>query len=135
MNITHASAEHFPKLHQLDSHIAETELRSLIAQKRILILEDNGDLHGWLRWNLFWDNTPFMNMLFVGEPRRGEGLGRRLVLQWEEEMRQLGYESVMTSTASDEYAQHFYRKLGYETIGGFTPIGDPYELILAKKLC
>ena len=135
MNITHASAEHFPKLHQLDSHIAETELRSLIAQKRILILEDNGDLHGWLRWNLFWDNTPFMNMLFVVEPRRGEGLGRRLVLQWEEEMRQLGYESVMTSTASDEYAQHFYRKLGYETIGGFTPFGDPYELILAKKLC
>ena len=64
MNITHASAEHFPKLHQLDSHIAETELRSLIAQKRILILEDNGDLLGWLRWNLFWDNTPFMNMLF-----------------------------------------------------------------------
>lgn len=135
MNITHASAEHFPKLHQLDSHIAETELRSLIAQKRILILEDNGDLHGWLRWNLFWDNTPFMNMLFVVESRRGEGLGRRLVLQWEEEMRQLGYESVMTSTASDEYAQHFYRKLGYKTIGGFTPIGDPYELILAKKLC
>ena len=135
MNITHASAEHFPKLHQLDSHIAETELHSLIAQKRILILEDNGDLHGWLRWNLFWDNTPFMNMLFVVESRRGEGLGRRLVLQWEEEMRQLGYESVMTSTASDEYAQHFYRKLGYETIGGFTPFGDPYELILAKKLC
>ena len=134
MNITHASAEHFPKLHQLDSHIAETELRSLIAQKRILILEDNGDLHGWLRWNLFWDNTPFMNMLFVVEPRRGEGLGRRLVVQWEEEMRQLGYESVMTSTASDEYSQHFYRKLGYETIGGFTPFGDPYELILAKRL-
>ena len=135
MNISHASAEHFPKLHQLDSHIAETELRSLIAQKRILILEDSGDLLGWLRWNLFWDNTPFMNMLFVFESRRGEGLGRRLVLQWEEEMRQLGYESVMTSTASDEYAQHFYRKLGYETIGGFTPFGDPYELILAKKLC
>ena len=76
-----------------------------------------------------------MNMLFVFETRRGEGLGRRLVLQWEEEMQQLGYESVMTSTASDEYAQHFYRKLGYETIGGFTPLGDPYELILAKKLC
>ena len=135
MNITHASAEYFPKLHQLDSHIAETELRSLIAQKRILILEDNGDLLGWLRWNLFWDNTPFMNMLFVVESRRGEGLGRMMVLHWEEEMRQLGYESVMTSTASDEYAQHFYRKLGYETIGGFTPFSDPYELILAKKLC
>ena len=50
------------------------------------------------------------------------------------ELHQLGYESIMTSTASDEYAQHFYQKLGYDTIGGFTPYGDPYELILAKLL-
>ena len=35
MNITHASAEHFPKLHQLDSHISETELRSLIAHRSV----------------------------------------------------------------------------------------------------
>lgn len=26
--------------------------------------EDNGMLIGWLQWNLFWDNMPFMNMLF-----------------------------------------------------------------------
>jgi hypothetical protein len=40
----------------------------------------------------------------------------------------------MTSTASDEYAQHFYQKLGYTTIGGFTPFGDPYVLIFSKML-
>ena len=134
MRIIHASAEHFPELQQLDTHIAEPELRSLVAQNRILILEDKGKLLGWLRWNLFWDNTPFMNMLYIVDTRRGEGLGRILVLHWEDEMRQLGYESIMTSTASDEYAQHFYQKLGYDTIGGFTPYGDPYELILAKLL-
>ena len=134
MNIIHASAEHASTLNALDSHIAESELRALIAQRRVLILEDDGQLCGWLRWNLFWDNTPFMNMLFVADSQRGKGLGRMLVLHWEEEMRQLGYESVMTSTASDEYAQHFYQKLDYKTIGGFTPYGDPYELILAKLL-
>ena len=134
MTIIHASAEHASTLHSLDRYVAEDELRALIAQGRVLILEEAECIRGWLRWNLFWDNTPFMNMLFVADSQRGKGLGRMLVLHWEDEMRQLGYESVMTSTASDEYAQHFYRKLGYETIGGFTPYGDPYELILAKRL-
>ena len=134
MTIIHASAEHASALHSLDRHIAEDELRALIAQGRVLILEEAECIRGWLRWNLFWDNTPFMNMLFVADSQRGKGLGRMLVLHWEEEMRQLGYESIMTSTASDEYAQHFYQKLGYDTIGGFTPYGDPYELILAKLL-
>ena len=34
---------------------------------------------GWLRWNLFWDEIPFMNMLYVLEHSRGVGLGRALV--------------------------------------------------------
>ena len=138
MNITHASAEHFPKLHQLDSHIAETELRSLIAQKRILILEDNGDLHGWLRWNLFWDNTPFCNLLYIAEACQGIGCGRALMVRWEEDMKTLGYGMVMTSTQVDEFAQHFYRKLGYRDAGGFVVhvpgYEQPMELIMIKGL-
>lgn len=49
-------------------------------------------------------------------------------------MKQAGYETVMTSTQSDEYAQHFYRRLGYAAVGGFLPPGEAYELMLAKKL-
>ena len=89
---------------------------------------------GWLRYNLFWDNTPFMNMLYILEEFRGEGFGKEFVAFWEVLMKKLGYEIVITSTASDEYAQHFYNKLGYSVIGGFTIVGDPYELILSKKL-
>jgi len=32
-------------------------------------------------------------------------------------MKLLGYVAVMTSTNSDEQAQHFYRKLGYKDCG------------------
>ena len=134
MTILTATETHIPALLQFDRHICETELRSLVSLGRILIAEEDGDFRGWLRWNLFWDNTPFMNLLFVLEPHRGAGLGRDLTAYWEQSMKAQGYETVMTSTASDEYAQHFYRKLGYETVGGFTPFGDPYELILAKRL-
>ena len=134
MTIQPATEAHIDILLLHDRHISETELRNLVSLGRVLVAEEDGDFRGWLRWNLFWDNTPFMNMLYVLEPHRGTGIGKALTLHWEQNMKALGYDAVMTSTQSDEYAQHFYRKLGYETIGGFTPFGDPYELILAKKI-
>lgn len=134
MTIQHATGVHIDILLQHDRHISETELRNLVSLGRVLVAEEDGDFRGWLRWNLFWDNTPFMNMLYVLEPYRGSGMGKELARNWEVNMKAAGYETVMTSTASDEYAQHFDQKLGYETVGGFTPYGDPYELILAKRL-
>ena len=133
MKIFPASNEHIQLLSKLDRHIAETELRSLTSRGRILIAAEDERLCGWLRWNLFWDNTPFMNMLFVLEAYRGAGLGKALVQHWEGQMKANGYYIVMTSTSADEYAQHFYQKLGYEAIGGFVPPGEVYELILAKR--
>ena len=134
MTISIGTEEHISLLLHYDRHISETELQHLINRGHVLIAEDDGNFCGWLRWNLFWDNTPFMNLLFVLEPCRGTGIGKELTLHWERNMKALGYETVMTSTQSDEYAQHFYRKLGYETIGGFTPFGEAYELILAKRV-
>lgn len=117
-----------------DTHISEKELKNLINLGRVYIAEENGDFVGWLRYNLFWDNTPFMNMLYVLSEYRGRGYGRELVDYWEMQMKNKGFSEVMTSTLSDEYAQHFYNKLGYNTVGGFTPSDGGYELILMKKI-
>ena len=62
---------------------------------------------GWLRFNLFWDNTPFMNMLYFIDDERGKGYGTQLVSFWEQEMKKKGYEFVLTSTQSNEQAQFF----------------------------
>lgn len=115
-----------------DRHISRFELTHLISMGRVTVLEVNGQFAGWLRWNLFWDNIPFLNMLYLLEPYRGKGYGRALMAHWEGQMAKLGFHRYMTSTASDEYAQHFYTKLGYTAIGGFTLPGDPYELIFCK---
>lgn len=42
---------------------------------------------------------------------QGKGVGKVLTLFWENKMRQLGYELVMTSTLFNEEAQHFYKNL------------------------
>ncbi len=121
-------------LAEQDAHISLPELDHALQQGRVLLAEVDGTPAGWLRWNLFWDNTPFMNLLYLLEGYRRMGLGRALVRRWEQAMARAGYTQVMTSTAADECAQHFYRHLGYRDIGGFTLGSDPYELLMSKVL-
>lgn len=134
LQIRTARAEDLPFLAGHDRHIPAAELEYAVARQRVLLAEADGQPIGWLRYNLFWDNTPFMNLLYLLEPYRGRGAGRALVASWESAMAAQGYRTVMTSTAADEYAQHFYTRLGYAAAGGFTPPGDPYELIFCKEL-
>ena len=89
---------------------------------------------GWLRYNLFWDNTPFMNILYLLDNERGKGNGSRLVIFWENEMKQKNYEFVLTSTQSNEEAQFFYRKIGYVDSGALLLPNELLEIILYKKL-
>lgn len=134
MNIRIAGSGDLALLAEYDRHVAADELKRIVSLKRVYIAEENKQFIGWLRYNLFWDNTPFMNMLYILDGYREKGYGSRIVAHWEEQMRLLGYKYAMTSTASDEYAQHFYVKSGYRAVGGFTFAGDPYELIFMKEL-
>lgn len=134
MNIRAAANEDLNFLCQYDMHITKEELINSILLNRIYIAEENEAVIGWLRYNLFWDNTPFMNMLYILEEHRKKGCGENIVQYWEKQMKSHNYSYVMTSTASDEYAQHFYVKLGYRAVGGFTFRNEPYEIILMKEL-
>ena len=124
----------FEILSKHDKHISAEILKKKISDKNILIAETDKKFAGWLRYNLFWDEIPFMNMLFVLEKFRAIGIGEKLVLEWEKLMSEQGYKFLLTSTQANEYAQHFYRKQGYKDLGGFTPFGEEYEIILGKQL-
>ena len=134
LQIRFAILDDMKYLNKYDSHISCEELKISIDLNRVYVAYENQKFIGWLRYHLFWDNTPFMNMLYLLEDGRGKGYGRQLVQFWEGQMKTRNYTMVMTSTAADEYAQHFYHKLGYTTIGGFMLTDSPYELILSKKI-
>ena len=133
MNIRPAEKKDIAYLKK-DAHVQKCELQSLLALKRVLLLEEEGVPAGWLRYNLFWDNIPFMNLLYVEEALRGRGRGKALVRFWEEHMAAEGYSGVMTSAQANENAPQFYRHLGYQDIGGFFPPGEGYELLFYKSL-
>ena len=132
--IRYAAEKDFELLSKYDKHICETELRNCIKTKRILIMF-NGDIFiGWLRFNLFWDNIPFMNMLYLLEDYRGKGYGSQLVCFWEKEMLKRKYKMVLTSTLSNEQAQFFYRKTGYVDCGSLLLPDEPLEIIMLINL-
>lgn len=109
-------------------------LKEKIEKKQVYVAYDGKSFAGWLRYNLFWDNTPFMSMLHLLPDYRGKGIGSKMVGFWEEQMKTQGYKIFLTSTAQTETAQHFYYKLGYKAIGSFNLEQEPLEIIFSKKV-
>ncbi len=124
--------------YSLDKHLPETEFADKVRTKRGYVLLLDEKPVGLLRYNLFWDNTPFCTMLFVDGEYRGNGYGKRLMEHWEKEMKAQGYGMLLTSTQADENAQHFYRRLGYKDCGGFVMdlprYAQPMELFFIKEI-
>ncbi|MBR6537359.1 MAG: GNAT family N-acetyltransferase [Lachnospiraceae bacterium] len=124
--------------YSLDRHLPEDEFARKVRDERGYVLEADGNPVGLLRFNLFWDNTPFCTLLFVAWEHQKKGYGRLLMEHWEAEMKEKGYGMLLTSTQADEEAQHFYRKLGYKDCGGFVPTvpgyEQPMELFLEKAI-
>ena len=99
-----------------------------------MIAEINGGFVGWLRWGPFWDEIPFMNMLYVLENYQNKGIGTALVRKWEQMLLADGFDNIMTSTLEQESSKYFYYKLGYRNLGKFMPFEDEYEIIMGKNL-
>jgi len=118
-----------------DRHIARELIPRKITDSQVYVATTaDGEVVGWLRYGLWYDLIPFMNMLYILEPHRREGLGRQLVERWEQDMREIGFDMVLTSTQADEEGQHFYRKLGYIDTGVLLLPGEPAEIILRKHI-
>ncbi|OXL85895.1 GNAT family acetyltransferase [Paenibacillus sp. SSG-1] len=135
MNIAFANELDYEYIKGRDHHISENLISAKIKGKEIYIIRNSdGRNIGWMRYGYFWDNIPFMNMIWIDEEFRDRGVGNKVVLFWEEQMKQKGFNMVMTSTQADEGAQHFYRKLGYQDAGCLLLNTQPLEIFLTKPL-
>lgn len=134
MQFSLAISRDLPVLIQHDKHISRQRLVDKIHDNQVYVFREGQEFIGWLRWGLFWDLLPFLNMLYFLEPWRGKGYGTQAMAYWEEAMKKQGYSTLLTSTGSDETAQHFYTKLGYKAVGSFSLLNDPLELIFAKTI-
>lgn len=134
METTLANDNDLKIISQYDKWIHADELKRKIDAKQVYVLREGQEFIGWMRWGLFWDNTPFMNILHILKDYQKKGYGKQTVELWESEMKRQGYKFVMTSTSSSETAQHFYKKLGYKATGSFIPSEEPLEIIFSKYI-
>jgi GNAT superfamily N-acetyltransferase len=123
---------------ELDKHLSEEEFEKKVRDRQGYVLFEDSEPVGILRYNLFWDNTPFCTMLYIRNDKQRCGYGRSLMTYWEDDMKSLGYGMVLTSTQEDEETQYFYRKLGYSDCGNliitFPGYEQPVELLLGKEI-
>lgn len=60
-----AATADIDRLLTYDRHISPEEPESIIGLGSVYILEAENSFAGWLRYGLFRDNIPFMNMLSI----------------------------------------------------------------------
>jgi len=122
----------------LDKELSENEFILKVRDKRGFIICDNEKPVGVMRYNFCWDIVPFLTFIHIDIPYQKKGLGKQAMLYWENEMKNLGYKMLMTSTQVNEESQHFYRKLEYIDRGSIfldgTPFSQPQEMFLVKVI-
>ena len=147
MIIELAQSKDKQKIAKIDTHIDSVRLGECIWNGQVYVLKDDsikngGHNHclkdpvvGVLRYSLFWQMIPFLDLLYIDEAYRNQGFGTQMMLKWESLMKIRGYNYVMTSTQSDESAWKFYERLGYYKAGGFfPPEQEAEEWMYVKRL-
>ena len=118
-----------------DRHIPLPRLEDCIHRGQVDVLLIDGKIVGILRWNLFWQSIPFLDLIYLDDAIRGRDYGSVMMAHWERSMAALGYEDVLLSTQEDETSKIFYEKLGYRLCGAFLPPDqEARELMYRKEL-
>lgn len=133
MEISTAVSQDFQAIQTFDRHIPADRLAACIADGQVYVLRHAEHIIGTLRYSLFWQTIPFLDLLYLDEAHRGMGYGSRMMAHWESAMAERGYRYVMLSTQADETAKYFYEKLGYRRIGAFLPPEQEADEIMYLK--
>lgn len=108
-------------------------LENDINNNLVYIIEDKINI-GFLRYSLFWNRIPFINMLYIKKEYQNMGYGTKLLNDFIKIIKDLGFKEIMTSCVSLEDGKYFFLKNKFNISGGFNPIGEGYELIMSRKL-
>lgn len=134
MVIELANSKDKQQILKYDKHIPPSALGECIYNNFVYILKDEKTVVGVLRYSLFWQTIPMLDLIYIDEEYQHKGYGTQMIACWEEKMKLMGYKHLMTSTQSDETAWEFYEKIGFHKAGSFLPPEqDVDELIYTKE--
>ena len=136
--MTYATIDDKPHFCNEWENLPESEFELKIRDKRCYVIRFEDKPIGYMRYNLIFDFIPFLTCFYIDDSYKGKGFGTKAMMNWEDEMRSLGFKMIMVSTQVNEDGQHFYRKLGYKDMGAIVmdipPYEQPLEMFLGKAL-
>ena len=107
MEIRLADSKDKQKIIKYDNHIHHNKVGECIWNQLVYVLCDEKIIVGVLRYSLFWQSIPFLDLLYIDENYQGKGYGRQMMEYWESVMQRMKYKYVMLSTQEDETAKYF----------------------------
>ena len=112
--------------YRLDKHLPEKEFENKVACQRGYVLLDDSEPIGLLRYNLFWDNTPFCTLLFVDWKYQGKGYGKQAVLSLLDRLH-TEYQSgtvYLSVYENNPHAIKLYQQIGFRFNGKYDSKGE-----------
>ena len=134
--VSFATADDLDELAGVEPHPHMTRdiLADKIARRQVVVARQGDRMVGHLRFSMFWDLIPFIDLLIVAPSLRREKIGTRLAMFLEDAMRSRGHRRVLTSSLSSEEGQKFFRAVGYVDAGCLLLPTEPLEILFYKGI-
>jgi GNAT superfamily N-acetyltransferase len=120
-----------------DHHVDPDWIRRCILDRQYILATEGPQKAGFLRFSMFWGKIPYMDLVWVSESYRRQGVGSGMFHFWEQEMKKRGATILMTSSMHDEpEPQEWHRRNGFRPSGQLTfgKLQEPPEVFFVLDL-
>jgi GNAT superfamily N-acetyltransferase len=120
-----------------DHTISDEIILKKIAADEVFLLTVSGDPAGYLRLEYHWSCVPYIAMVYISEPYRGQGYSHNLLDFVENFLRDKGFDILYSSSTGNEAEpQAWHRHMGFEECGFIAGMneGGVGEVFFRKRL-
>lgn len=108
-----------------DPEVSFEQMKSKIENHEILIAVKETQVIAYLKLQYLWESKPFISLIKVAPPYRGQGIGRNLLAYLTYFLEMNGFNALYSSSQVNECSpQEWHRKMGFVEAGIINGIND-----------
>lgn len=132
-----AQENDFSTCRLFDHYNADHVLKEKITKSFVYLAYNGEECIGYLCWGHFWSRFPNLCWIEVKENARSQGIGKKLLEHFFNEIQKLGHKFCLSSSQeNEEYAISWQKSQGFTEIGKVDTLNDDgsSEIFLRKDL-
>ena len=133
--LTVATEADIQDIYAFDNEFLHERLAECIKENRVFVLRSRGGIFGVMRYNLFLESLPCLDVLILDSAYIKKGYVQKMMDYWEFRMRELGYGYVMITMFADQVEVYGPEMFSYQKMGDFSlPLMDENVIAFTKAL-